>query len=336
MAVSVKDVAAHAGLSVGTVSNVLNRPEKVATATRERVLASIQQLGFVRNEAARQLRAGLSRTVGLIVLDASNPFFHDVAAGAEHWGARHGISILMGNSAQVPAREDHYLELFEQQRVRGVLISPVGDITPRLQRMRQLGIAGVVVDRVSTHAAVSSVSVDDQAGGRMAVRHLAELGHTRISYVGGPPSLTQVTDRLAGARQVASTQNVTIDPVFAQGLGIQQGAEVGHRLLALPPTERPTAIFAANDLLALGILQAITSQGIRVPHDLALVGYDDITFAAGAAVPLTSVRQPRAEMGARAMELLLVEAETQEPAGEHIVLQPSLVVRHSTDPATSR
>ncbi|MFV0451939.1 MAG: LacI family DNA-binding transcriptional regulator [Propioniciclava sp.] len=329
-----KDVATHAGLSVGTVSNVLNRPEKVAEATRERVLASIAALGFVRNEAARQLRAGLSRTVGLVVLDTSNPFFTDVADGAERWGAEHGVFLLTGNSAQRPEREDHYLELFEEQRVRGVLVSPVGEVTPRLTRMRSLGIAGVLVDRVSADATVSSVSVDDRAGGRLAIAHLADLGHTRITFVGGPPELTQVIDRLTGAREAAASRAITLDQVPVPEPSIRAGLEAGLGLLDLPTAQRPTAVFAANDLLALGVLQAITAHGIPVPDAMAIVGYDDIAFAAGAAVPLTSVRQPRAEMGARAMQVVLAEAEEPDTPREQIVLQPSLVVRRSTAPDT--
>lgn len=330
MAVSVKDVAAYAGLSVGTVSNVLNRPDKVAEATRDRVLQAIEDLGFVRNEAARQLRAGLSRTVGLVVLDSSNPFFSDVAEGAERRGAEHGVSLLIGNSAQLPDREDHYLELFEEQRVRGVLVSPVGDVTPRLTRMRKLGIAGVLVDRVAEQAVFSSVSVDDKAGGRLALDHLADLGHTRVGFVGGPLSLTQVADRLAGARTAADARGVTLDHHASTELSIREGLNVGLRLLEAPRKHRPTAVFAANDLLALGILQALSSEGVRVPGDIAIVGYDDIDFAAGAAVPLTSVGQPRAEMGARAMDLLLREADQPGSDREHVVLQPSLVIRRST------
>lgn len=331
MAVSVKDVAARAGLSVGTVSNVLNRPNKVADATRQKVLDAIEELGFVRNEAARQLRAGLSRTVGLVVLDTSNPFFSDVAEGAEQRGAEHGVSLLLGNSAQRPDREDHYLELFEEQRVRGVLVSPVGDVGPRLARMRQLGIAGVLVDRVSFDTDSSSVSVDDLTGGRLALSHLADLGHTRVAFVGGPVSLSQIRDRLQGAADVAAERGVHLEHVPVSGLGMRDGLRAGQAILARATRSRPTALFAANDLLALGLLQALSTGGIRVPEEMALVGYDDIAFAAGAAVPLTSVRQPTHAMGARAIELLLLEAEDPARERTHVVLQPSLVIRQSTD-----
>ena len=149
MTISVKDVASRAGVSVGTVSNVLNRPEKVAAATVQRVHAAIEELGFGRNDAARQLRAGRSRSIGLVVLDVRNPFFTDVARGAELRAAADDLSILLGNSGDDPARESSYLDLFEQQRVHGVLISPVHDVSGRLERLRAHGIPSVLVDRRS-------------------------------------------------------------------------------------------------------------------------------------------------------------------------------------------
>ena len=333
MASSVKDVAARAGLSVGTVSNVLNRPDKVSEATRDKVLDAIADLGFVRNEAARQLRAGASRAVGLIVLNPSNPFFNDVAEGAEQQAAERGISLLTGNSGEDAAREDHYLELFEQQRVRGVLVSPVGDVSARLERMRKLGIAGVIVDRALPGDRFSSVSVDDDRGGRLALDHLADLGHTRVAFVGGPLSLAQVGDRLAGARATAERRGVDIEVIEVPALRIAHGRDAGLALLDRTPDARPTAVFAANDLVALGVLQAAASTRVQVPQQLAIVGYDDIVFAAGAAVPLTSVAQPRHEIGARAMELLLAEADDPQRPREQVVLEPSLVVRRSTDPS---
>src|SRR4051794_2207934 len=195
MAVSVRDVAAAAAVSVGTVSNVLNRPDKVAPATAERVLAAIEQLGFVRNDAARQLRAGRSRSIGLVVLDVRNPFFTDIARGAERRAAESDLAVLLGNSDDDPGREAAYLDLFEQQRVHGVLITPVEDVSLRLDRLHQHGIPAVLVDRRSDDDDFSSVSVDDDAGGYLAVRHLLDTGRRRIAFVGGPSAIRQVADR---------------------------------------------------------------------------------------------------------------------------------------------
>lgn len=334
MAVSVKDVAKRAGLSVGTVSNVLNRPDAVSEATRARVTAAIDELGFVRNEAARQLRAGMSSCVGVIVLNSSNPFFNDVAAGAEAWAADAGVSVLVGNSGELVDREKAYLDLFEEQRVRGVLLSPIGPVGKRLQRMRRGGIATVLVDR-NIAGDFSSVSVDDKRGGRLAMEHLIAAGRRHVAFVGGPLALAQVADRFAGAAEAASRHSdVSLEFVATDRLTLADGRVAGERLVARPAANRPDAVFAANDLIALGILQAITTtRTLRVPDDIALIGYDDIDFAAGAAVPLTSIAQPRFELGRLAMDLLLKESADPAREVERVVLQPFLVARASTQPS---
>ena len=336
MAASVKDVARHAGLSVGTVSNVLNRPDSVTEATKAKVMAAIDELGYVRNEAARQLRAGMSHCVGVIVLNSSNQFFNDVAAGAEAWAADAKVSVLVGNSGELVEREKAYLDLFEEQRVRGVLLSPVGQVTKRLQRMRKGGIATVLVDR-DIAGDFSSVSVDDRLGGRLAMEHLISTGRRRIAFVGGPLSLGQVADRFAGAAEVAGEHaDVFLEFVATDRLTLAHGRVAGERLLARPAGTRPDAVFAANDLLALGLLQAIAStRRLRVPDDIALIGYDDIDFAAGAAVPLSSIAQPRFELGRLAMDLLLKAADDPSRPVERVVLQPFLVARASTQSTSS-
>ncbi|MDO4717129.1 MAG: LacI family DNA-binding transcriptional regulator [Propionibacteriaceae bacterium] len=330
MAASVKDVAALAGLSVGTVSNVLNRPDKVSEATRERVQNAIDQLGFVRNDAARQLKAGQSQCVGLVVLDASNPFFADVALGAERLASEQGVSVLVGNSAHDPSRELTYLNLFDQQRLRGVLLSPVGTPPTLVARMRQRGIPTVLVDRADSSDLCSSVSVDDLRGGRLAAEHLAGSGRRRLCFVGGPEDLPQSADRLAGARAAAASTGATLLVKTYPELTIAAGRRAAEEIAALPGADRPDGIFAANDLLALGLLQGFTSHGIRVPEDAGLIGYDDIEFAAGAAVPLSSIHQPRLTIGETAMSLLLAEADEPTLPRRHVVLQPTLVARAST------
>jgi LacI family transcriptional regulator len=331
MTISVKDVAALAGVSVGTVSNVLNRPEKVAPATVERVQGAIDELGFVRNDAARQLRAGRSRSIGLIVLDVRNPFFTDVARGAELRAAADDLSILLGNSDDDPGRESGYLDLFEQQRVHGVLITPVDDVSARLDRLRARGIPAVLVDRLSDGADFSSVSVDDVHGGRLAVSHLIETGRRRIAFVGGPATVRQVADRLEGARRaVAQHPDASLEVVETSALTVLEGRAAGELLRDRSPDERPDAVFAANDLLAVGVMQALVMLGsVAVPGEIAIIGYDDIDFSAATVVPLSSIRQPSGLIGRRAVELLLAEVEGADEH-EQVVFQPELVVREST------
>jgi LacI family transcriptional regulator len=334
--VSVRDVADHAGVSVGTVSNAMNHPEKVSAAVLERVHEAIEQLGYVRNDAARQLRVGRSASIGLVVLDVRNPFFTDIARGAEDAAADAGLSVILGNSDEDVAREAAYLDLFEQQRAAGVLISPYGDITARLHRLRERGIRAVLVDRYSADATFSSVSVDDEAGGRLAVEHLIAQGRRRVAFVGGPLDIRQVSDRLEGARRaVAANPDVTLEVIETEALSVIEGRAAGQKIVARPGadgTARPDAVFAANDLIAMGVLQALMMQGvgIRVPDEIALIGYDDIDFASAAVVPLSSIRQPAQLIGRTAVEIMLAESAHPEVKPRQVVFQPELVVRAST------
>ena len=333
MSVSVKDVAARAGVSVGTVSNVLNRPGKVSPDTVLRVQAAIDALGFVRNDAARQLRVGHSRSIGLVVLDVGNPFFTDVARGAERRAAESDLSVLLGNSDDDSSREARYLDLFEQQRVYGVLITPVDDVRNRLDRLRERGIHAVLVDRPSDGGDFSSVAVDDVGGGYLAVRHLLDTGRRRIAFVGGPTATRQVSDRLTGARRaVAEEPDASLEVIETAALTVFEGRAAGEQLRSRAAANRPDAVFAANDLLAMGVLQALVMlAGVSVPEDVAIIGYDDIDFASAAVVPLSSIRQPSELIGRRAVELLLGAIEERRPS-EQVTFQPELIVRHSTGP----
>lgn len=333
MAVSIKDVARQAGVSVGTVSNVLNKPDEVSAESLARVQEAIDALGYVRNDAARRLRAGVSATVGFVVLDGQNPFFNDVVRGAEDEASRHGIAVLVGNTDEDPGREGMYLDLFEEQRVRGVLIAPYGDITRRLTRLRERGIPAVLVDRMNVEGTFSSVATDSVVGGRMAAEHLLDTGRRRLAFVGGPFDMRQVRDRLDGARWAveASDSGATMEVVATRALTVEEGAAAGRKLLERPAHQRPDALFAANDLVALGLLQALVVDGsVLVPDQMALIGFDDITFAAAAAVPISSVRQPSRAIGQTALRILLEESGDDTLIPRQTVFRPELVVRAST------
>jgi LacI family transcriptional regulator len=331
--IGIKDVARRAGVSVGTVSNVINRPELVSADIRAKVTAAIDELGYVRSESARQLRAGHSRMVGLLVLDMANPFFVDVARGAERAARAAGLGVTLCNSGQDPAEEALYLSLFAEQRVRGVLITPADADGANVAAFRRHRIPYVLVDRVSPAEESCSVSVDDVAGGGLAVNHLVRAGHREIVFISGPFALAQCRDRLTGARSAVAAAGLpesALTVLEAEQMTIASGRDAGARLLGL--ARRPTAVFCVNDLVALGVLQAMFTAGVRVPEEMSIIGYDDIEFAAGAAVPLTSVRQPAFRMGQTAAQLLM--EETGEDASSHrhrrVVFQPELVVRGST------
>lgn len=340
--VSMKDVAALAGVSVGTVSNVLNSPALVSDATRARVEKAIAKLGWVRNESARQLRAGRSRSIGMVVMDVANPFFTDIVSGVEDYVQDQGYSVQLGNSAQQVEREAAHLRLFEQHRVRGLLLAPIKEVGQRVVELRRRGIPVVIVDRASEDAPYCSVAVDDVEGGRLAVDHLVAQGHRTIAFVGGPMTIQQVRDRHLGA-QLALSQlgdSGQLTTITTARLDTGSGTVAADQLVAFPAADRPTAVFAANDLLAIGLLQGFVTRGLRVPEDISLIGYDDIDFAAAAAVPLSSIRQPRHALGVRAAELLFAEIEALDNDAphehQHVQFAPDLVVRRSTAPVKSK
>ena len=333
MAASIRDVAVRAGVSVGTVSNVLNRPEVVSAPTRERVLDAIAALGFVRNESARHLRAGHSRTIGLVVLDIANPFFTDVARGVEDVVNAAGLALILCNSDDRPEKESAHLAVLAEQRVQGVLITPTAAMNPALDAMRARGVPVVLLDRRASGPDQCSVAVDDVHGGRLAAHHLLERGHRRIAFIGGRSGLPQVHERHEGVesaiREVCGdTECLTV--LSPESLTVAGGREAGSRIVGMPAAQRPTAAVCANDLIALGLLQEMVRHGVRVPDEFAIVGYDDIDFAAAAAVPLTSVRKPRQELGQRAAELLLDEARNSDHLHEQLLFEPVLVVRESS------
>jgi LacI family transcriptional regulator len=329
----IKGVAARAGVSVGTVSNVLNRPSRVSEATRRKVQAAIAELGFVRHESGRHLRAGRSRTIAYLGLAVTNPYFTDVAAGIEEVARRNGMAVFLCNSDGDPSREEAYLEMLVEQRVRGVLVSPFNPLTPHLERLRRRGISVVLVS-ATAGTDWCSVAVDDVAGGELAVSHLLALRHRRIAFVGGAAHAVCVSDRLLGARQAMAAAGRDPDALIVidtTGLKVAEGRRAGERLLAMPQRRRPTGVFCANDLVALGLLQHLTQRGVAVPTEIAIVGYDDIEFAGAAAVPLTSIHQPRRQLGRLATELLLAESDdTDGHVHRQFVFPPELVVRTST------
>lgn len=329
MGTSIKEVARRAGVSIATVSNVLNNKDVVAPATRERVLEAIAALGYVRNDSARQLRAGSSRMVAVVVLDVANPFFTDVVRGVESIVDSTPNMVIVCDSGEDPVREARQLDQLEEQRVRGILITPAGgdEAAARFDILGQRGIPVVLVDRGAGARNRCSVAVDDVLGGRLAATHLTAQGHERIAFIGGPMGIRQVADRHAGAARVAPSLTLLEMPALTTACG----RAAGERLLDLPPHVRPTAAFCANDLLAIGLLQEMTRRGLKVPDDLAIVGYDDIEYAASAAVPLSSIAQPREQLGRTAAELLFDEIDAG-PDHRHrqVLFEPELVIRESS------
>ncbi|MFF5107867.1 LacI family DNA-binding transcriptional regulator [Streptosporangium sp. NPDC000509] len=331
--VSIKEVATRAGVSPGTVSNVLNWPDKVAESTRARVEEAIRDLGFVRHGSASSLRAGHSRTLGLSVIDIGNPFFTDVAAGVEDVASERGYAVILGNSSGEFLKEERNLLVFAEQRVRGVLITPAGANLTKIDQLKKRGISVVLVSHPAEHADQCSVAVNDIAGGSLAVSHLLSTGAERIAYVSGPHTVRQGADRLIGAERALTAAGrdpgEALQEITMSAMNTRAGQQAAEKLIS--EGRLPDAVFCANDLLALGMLRGLLQAGVRVPQDVSLIGYDDIDFASASTVSLSSIRQPTHRLGRVATELLLDECDNPgSHAHQQIMFQPELVIREST------
>lgn len=329
MSVSLRDVAKSAKVSVGTVSNVLNRPEIVAEKTLNRVRETIKELGFVPNGFARQLRFGNSRTIGLIVPDVSNPFFTEVARGVEDGANKRDYAVFLCNSDESVVKEERYINVLIEQQVRGVLFAPSDIKSNRMDEMKGRGISVTLLDRELKGNNHCSISVDDIYGGRIAIEYLSDLGHHDIAWVCGPDSIPQVAERGIGVAKAAKAGNVKIETIRVSLMNSGQGEEAAKAILELPTL--PTAVFCANDLLALGVMRGLMAAKVKVPDQVSILGYDDIKFASSAAIPLSSISQPAYQMGVTAADLLLSECEDGDNhQHQQIRFQPQLVEREST------
>jgi LacI family transcriptional regulator len=325
-AITISDVAEWAGVSVGTVSNVVNRPERVADATRERVRDAIAKLGWVPNGSAATLRAGRATLVGLIVPDIRNPFFTEVARGAEDMAAASGEAIVVCNTDWLLDSERRALDALARQQVRGVIINPAGEDERYLEWLINRGMALVLLDHRRSAGLVPSVVVDDVLGGRLAGDHLIDLGHRRVALVNGPTSIPQCEDRRLGL--LGALEKAGLDPerdlveVEVEAMDAASGLAAVDDIFE---AAAPTAIFCTNDLLAIGVIRGLRLRGLRAPNDVSVVGYDDVELAAMTDPPLTTVHQPSYELGETAYELLRRGAEPEQRS-----FSPHLVQREST------
>lgn len=327
------EVARRAGVSLGTVSNVLNHPEIVAEETRYRVQQVISELEFVRNGSARQLRVGATQSIGLVVLDVSNPFFTEVARGAEDAASERGYLVILCNSDNSLSKEENYLKVLEEQRVAGILMVPIENNALPVQTLRRRGTPLILLDRKSQETGLCSVSVDDVYGGSLAGHHLLAQGHRRIGYIHGPFASPQYLDRLLGLQQAVREAGLNPDQAIVELEAKSDNAQAGEACVDtfLQLTDRPTAIFCGNDYLALGVMHALARHQIMVPNDVALIGYDDIDLASMMSIPLTTIRQPKYELGHTAAGLLLDEiVKKTAHIHQQIVFRPELIVRAST------
>lgn len=330
MSTSLRDVARKAKVSTGTVSNVLNRPEIVAPETLARVRRVIDELKFVPNGFARHLRSGQSRTIGLVIPDISNPFYTEVARGVEDAANKHGYAVFLCISDSNVSKENTYIGVLLEQRVRGVLIAPTDGAGAGVELLKSHHVGVALLDHKSVNSQECSVSVDHVRGGEIAVQHLIDLGHKEIAWITSSEEFRQSLDRGIGVANTAKKAGVNLSVIPLKISNITCGEEAMARLLELKSL--PTAIFCLNDIMAFGVMRELMRLGIRVPEDISLIGYDDIAFATTASVPLSSVYQPAYQLGFTAAELLVSECEDAEGhVHSQVVFAPELVVRASTE-----
>lgn len=327
---TIEDVARLAGVSIATVSRCLHMPDVVAAKTRERVLAAVRQTGYNLNAAAQSLRQRRSNTVLVVVPDIGNTFFAEILGGIEQVASAAGLTMLIGNTGRIKAREDSYVRYLLNGRADGALL--LADPQAAwfdIPTVNARGIQPIVtISEVGPRHETLAVSIDNEAAAHAAVSHLIAQGHGLIAHVTGPKTNILTKERLMGYRRAMAEAGLPL-PVgyeFPGDFGLASGRAAFELYLA--QEIRPTAIFFANDETAMGFISSAHRAGVRVPRDVSVVGFDDIHFAQTCIPALTTVRQPRAEMGAAAMRLLLGIIANEAP--DSVRLPFELVLRDST------
>jgi len=326
----IKDVAARAGVSTASVSRVLNGSKPVSDGTRERVLAAVRDLNYSIDQRARGLRRRRSGTLGLILADVLNPFFTQVIHSIEDVAYQSNNSLFLCNSDENPERERFYLELMQSQRIDGIILLPVTGSGAVLSPLLRHDVPVVCLDRRVDDVDLDSVLVDNVAGATMAVAHLVALGHRRIGYIGGR-LVTPGIERLAGFRRALEMHGLVEHPELIRQGDSKQESGYKETLALLALDMPPSAIFAINNPMSLGVMAAIKERGLRIPEDISVIGFDDAPWSGLLNPPLTTIAQPTDALGTAAARLLLERIEGRDGgATRHIVLQPHLIERAST------
>ncbi|MEU6672841.1 LacI family DNA-binding transcriptional regulator [Streptomyces sp. NPDC046925] len=324
---SIKDVAAEAGTSVATVSRVLNSHPSVSPAARARVIAAIESLGYRPNAVARSLRTDQTRTLGLVISDVLNPYFTALARSVEEAARALGYSVIIGNADERPELQDHHVRTLLDRRIDGLLVSPADGGTPLLLDTARAGTPMVFVDRWIPGADVPVVRADGREAIRDLVAHLHAVGHRRLAIIAGPAATTTGSERVEAFRDALASYGIPLpDSYIGQGdFQADSGRRATERFLALP--EPPRVIFAADNLMALGALDAIRARGLRVPDDIALAAFDDIPWFVHTDPPITAIAQPTGDLGRAAVQALVDRIEGRSPRS--VTLPARLVVRRS-------
>ena len=346
--VTIQEVAALAGTSTSTVSNLLNgRVDRMRPETRQRIEVAMEQLGYQANHAARQLKTGQAPILGLVIPSVANPFWGAFVQSVEEAALERGYQVLLGNGGRDPKREQRYAESLWSHGVRGLIFGSSPLSLDHILRVVDRGLHIMMFDRrlrendASSRSRIDGITVDNVSGGYLATKHLLDLGHRRIGFISGPLRTSSRLERFEGYRNALIDAGVRYDPdLFWEGgdysgTGDVEGAEIGRdgAKALLSMKQRPTGLVTINDMYALGAYAGASDAGLRVPRDVSIIGFDDISMAAIANPPLTTIRQPLPSMMKTAVNRLIdrLEGSTDDRA-QMVTVPTELVIRNSTSP----
>ena len=334
---NMKQIANMAGVSLGTVSHVLNNSARVREPLRVRVLDAVEALGYQPSQLARGLRRDKTNMLGMVIPDVTNPFFPAVVRGAEDVAFSNGFRLVLCNTDNDHAKEVAHLNELRTYLPSGLIVIPstFSDLTAHAERYRRAGTAVVCVDRLPKRWNGDSVTVANEEGSYTAVCHLLQVGHRRLAAIVGPLHLTNAQQRIAGFRRALATAKLTVEPEYIQETTFDRSGGYTKARLLLKMLPRPTAIFAGNDLIALGVIQAIRELGLRCPEDVSVMGFDDLDFAELISPSLSSVSQSGYQLGATAARILVDRISGDDGPPKHVVLETKLQIRESVTPPPS-
>jgi DNA-binding LacI/PurR family transcriptional regulator len=331
---NMKDIARIAGVSLGTVSHVLNDSAGVREPVRQRVLKAVQAAGYQPSQLARGLRRDKTNMIGMIIPDITNPFFPAVVRGAEDVAFSNGYRLILCNTDNDHSKELVHLNELRTYLPAGLIVIPsnFSDLTTQAESYRRVGTGVVCIDRLPKNWSGDSVTADNEAGAYNATRYLLQTGHTRLACITGPLHLTNAMERLGGFKRAIQNAKLHIGPEYIQETTFDKHGGHSKALTLLRLIPRPTAIFAGNDMVALGALLAIRELGLRCPEDISLMGFDDLDLAETTNPALSSVSQSGYQLGTSATRILLDRLEGDKGPSKHLVLETSLKIRNSVAP----
>jgi DNA-binding LacI/PurR family transcriptional regulator len=329
-----RQIAERAGVSIGTVSHVINETATVRPKLRERVIEAIRSMGYQPSALAQGLRKNRTNMLGMVIPDITNPFFPGVVRGVEDVAYKRSFRVILCNADNDPSKEESYVRELRSYHIAGLLIIPAAgvDIAGHLRDYASASVPVVCIDRVPEGWKGDAVLVANAEGAYQATRHLIHMGHQRLAVIAGPLKLTNAAERLKGFTRALKEASIEIEPEFIQEARFDtaSGYQAALRLLQMLP--RPTAIFACNDLMAFGVLQAARELNLRCPEDLSIAGFDSLEFTKFTDPSLTSVYQPGYQLGATAARLLLQRVDGMRFAPKKLLLPTELKKRNSVGP----